>query len=155
MTLQGLTTFVTLMTPDGGVQGRYQNGVLGLVNLEGADFSHLQFLYEGTMRDRVGDNLQAEMVLANNQLAMDIVQQAVRGKWLLRFATCAMHPETMAVGRVLSRELWMVVGPSYDPAQITIALASALDAIGATAPSITLTSAMVGALPVSGRIQNT
>lgn len=154
MTLQGLTTFITLLDANGEPQGRYQNGPLGTIELEGASYDFLSFLYEGTMRDRLGDNLQAELVLANNPLAMDIVQKAVRGQWLVRFATCAMHPETMAVGRVLSREVWTVVGPSYDPAQITVVLSSALDAIGATAPSITLTSAMVGALPVSGAIRN-
>jgi hypothetical protein len=154
LTAKALTTFITLLSADGVPQGRYQNGPLGTIELEGESFAHLQFLYEGTLRDRLGDNLQAEMVLANNPLAMEMVQAAVRGQWLVRFATCAMHPETMAVGRVLSREVWTVTGPSYDPSQITVELASALDAIGATAPSISLTSAMVGALPVSGRIQN-
>lgn len=154
MTVAGVCTFATLRNAAGDVEGRYQNSPIPRLELEGASYDMLSFFYEGSMRDRLGDNLQAEMVLANNEIAMQIVQAAVRGRWLMEFATCAMHPETFAVGRVLSREIWAVVGPSYNPAQITVELASALDAVGASAPTITLTSSRVGALPVSGSIRN-
>jgi hypothetical protein len=43
---------------------------------------------------------------------------------------------------------------SYDPTTIEIILSSAIDAVGANAPSKVLTGDMVGALPVTGSIQN-
>lgn len=150
-----LTTFITLLLPNGSIRGHYQNSVKDRpVMLDGEPHNFLSFLYEGAMRDRQGDNIQAELILAQSPVTMNMVQWAVKERWLVRATSCAMHPETMEVANILSRETWAVTGPSYDPAQITVELASALDAFSAVAPSVKLTSAMVGSLPVTGRILN-
>jgi hypothetical protein len=43
---------------------------------------------------------------------------------------------------------------SYDPESIEIILSSAIDAVGANAPDKVLTRDIVGALPITGSIQN-
>ena len=54
----------------------------------------------------------------------------------------------------LTEDIWLAASMSYDPEVIEIVLSSAIDAVGANAPSRVLTRAMVGALPVTGSIQN-
>jgi phage-related protein len=55
---------------------------------------------------------------------------------------------------VLTREHWVAAAMSYDPSQVEVILSSAIDAVGATAPTRTLTSKLVGSLPLTGAIQN-
>ncbi len=43
---------------------------------------------------------------------------------------------------------------SYDPSSIELILSSAIDAVGANAPDKVLTRDMVGALPITGSLQN-
>ena len=155
MTVQALTNFIKLTTVDGLVQGRYQNGKLGQpIALEGADYLYLSFLYSGAAKNRTGDNLEAGLTLASNKLAMNITTQAVDSKWVVEVITCSMHPTTWAVGRVLTREVWVAAAQSYDPSSVEVVLSSGIDAVGASAPTRVLTSKMVGALPFSGAISN-
>ena len=150
-----LTTFVRITDANGVSQGRYQNGKVGqVIRLEDQDFAFLSFLYAGAAKNRTGDNLEAALTLACNKLAMGIAAEAVTKKWMVEVISCSMHPETWEVGRVLTREHWVAAAMSYDPSQVEVILSSAIDAVGATAPTRTLTSKLVGSLPLTGAIQN-
>ena len=43
---------------------------------------------------------------------------------------------------------------AYDPVTVELALSSSIDAVGASVPNRVLTQRQVGAIPVSGQIQN-
>jgi len=155
MTIQAITNFITVTDRAGATQHRYQNGKVGeIITLNSQEFSYLAFLYRGATRNRTGDNLQAELTLAPNAVAMDIVQQAVANRWFVRVQTCTMNPSTFAVGRVLTSDVWIATTFNYDADKLTTVLSSGIDAVGATAPTLSLTSRLVGALPTTGQIQN-
>ena len=65
-----------------------------------------------------------------------------------------MSPKDFSVGRKLTMETWLAAGLSYDPERVNVLLSSGIDAVGATAPSKTLTTQLVGALPLTGAISN-
>ena len=150
-----LTTFITIMSAAGGVQHRFQNSQPGqVITLDGADHPFLSFLYAGAAKNRTGDNLEAELVMASNQLAMSYAVEAVRYKWTVQVTQCSMNPKDFSVGRKLTIETWLAAGMSYDPERVNVLLSSRIDAVGATAPSKTLTTKLVGALPLTGSISN-
>jgi hypothetical protein len=155
MTLVALTTFITTSNAAGVVQGRYQNSTPGqVIRLDGHDFSFLSFIYSGAAKNRTGDNLEAELTLAVNKLAMGYAAEAVQAKWTVEVVGCSMNPKDFSVGRKLTREVWLAAGMSYDPEKVTVLLSSGIDAVGASAPARTLTSKLVGALPSTGQISN-
>ena len=153
--LVALTTFITTSNAAGIVQGRYQNSTPGqVIHLDGHDFSFLSFIYGGAAKNRTGDNLEAELTLAVNKLAMGYAAEAVQAKWTVEVVGCSMNPKDFSVGRKLTREVWLAAGMSYDPEKVTVLLSSGIDAVGASAPARTLTSKLVGALPSTSQIRN-
>jgi hypothetical protein len=151
---QGLTTFIRLGT-ERNPQGTYQNSIIGrTVNWNGFDHSFLSFIYKGASRNRSGDNMESELMLATNHIVMNLANSAVTNKWAIMVDTVSMHPETFATGALLGREIWQITSFSYDPETLVIRLSSAIDAVGGTAPTRTLTEALVGQLPVSSQIRN-
>jgi hypothetical protein len=155
MAVQALSTFLKITDQNGTVQGRYQNSLKNLtISLDGADYAFLNFIYSGASKNRTGDNLEAGLVLASNVLSMNITTQAVTNRWNIEVISCSMNPETWVIGRTLTREFWVVASYTYDPVQIEVLLSSGIDAVGATAPTRTLTSKRVGSLPTTGAISN-
>ena len=155
MALVALTTFITIKNAAGVVQHRFQNSQPGqVITLDGADHPFLSFLYAGAAKNRTGDNLEAELVMACNQLAMSYAVQAVRNKWTVQVTQCSMNPKDFSVGRKLTMETWLAAGMSYDPERVNVLLSSGIDAVGASAPNKTLTTKLVGSLPLSGQISN-
>ena len=150
-----LTTFITIKNAAGVVQHRFQNSQQGqVITLDGADHPFLSFLYGGAAKNRTGDNLEAELVMACNQLAMSYAVEAVRYKWTVQVTQCSMNPKDFSVGRKLTIETWLAAGMSYDPERVNVLLSSGIDAVGSTAPTKTLSTKLVGALPLTGAISN-
>ena len=155
MAIVALTTFITIKNAAGVVQHRFQNSQPGqVITLDGADHPFLSFLYAGAAKSRTGDNLEAELVMACNQLAMSYAVEAVRNKWTVQVTQCSMNPKDFSVGRKLTMETWLAAGMSYDPERVNVLLSSGIDAVGASAPNKTLTTKLVGSLPLSGQISN-
>jgi len=155
MTIQAITNFITVTTRAGRVQHRYQNGKPGeRISLGGQSFSYLSFIYRGATRNRTGDNIQADLILAPNAVAMSVVREAVAGRWIINVQTCSMNPRTFAVGRVLTSDTWVATSFNYDADKLSAVLSSGIDAVGASAPTLSLTSRLVGSLPTTGQIQN-
>jgi len=155
MTLQAISNFITVKNQAGTVQHRYQNAKVGeTVRLDNFDFSFLSFMYQGATKNRTGDNLESEIYLAPNAVAMNIAREAVVNNWTVQVDTCSMNPQTFAVGKKLTSETWLAANMSYDPEKLVVLLSSGIDAVGASAPTRKLTLDMVGALPSTAQIQN-
>jgi hypothetical protein len=137
------------------VQYRFQNSKPGeSISYLGHNWFYLSFIYEGAAKNRTGDNLEAALLLASNAISMNYATEAVQNKWNVRIDSCSMHPTTFAVGRTLTTEYWIAAGMSYDMQAIEILLSSSIDAVGASAPTRSLTKLLVGSIPVTGTIQN-
>ena len=155
MTVQAITNFITVTNRDGQVQHRYQNGKVGAhITLERRRFNYLSFIYRGATRNRTGDNIQAELILAPNAVAMAVVREAVANRWFVNVRTCTMNPSSLSVGRTLTSDIWVATTFNYDADKLSVVLSSGIDAVGASAPTLSLTSRLVGALPSTGQIQN-
>jgi len=152
MSLVALTNFITVTNPVGSVANipdKFQNG--RHVAISG--FQYLSFIYQGATRNRSGDNMTSSLILANNELSMNYAQQIVINKYHIKVETWLMT-EAFERNKELTEETWLAATMSYDPETIELVLSSAIDAVGANAPDKVLTRNLVGALPVTGSLQN-
>lgn len=155
MSIQAIANFIELQSVDGNSQSRYQNGnVGGIMAYDGHNYNYLSFLYQGASRNRTGDNISSSLTIAQNAISMNIAQQAIINFWSIRVDTLAVHPQTLAVSRLLSTEYWVATTMTYDTNAVIIELSSGIDAVGADAPFRSLTRDIVGALPLSASIRN-
>ena len=153
MSFVALTNFITITNPNGSVANipdKFQNGRHSPAI---SGFQYLSFIYQGAARNRSGDNMTSSLLLANSELSMNYAQQIVRNKYHVLVETWLMTKEFEPYLE-LTEDIWLAASMSYDPEVIEIVLSSAIDAVGANAPSRVLTRVMVGALPVTGSIQN-
>ena len=155
MTVIALTNFLDVTDSQGRVQLRFQNSKPGeTITYKGNKYPYLPFAYQGMSKNRSGDNIEAAIILSANEISMGYAARAVQKKWNIKVSSCSMHPVNFTVGRTLATEYWLAASMSYDVEAVEILLSSSVDAVGATAPTRTLTRSMVGALPTSGQVQN-
>ena len=132
--------------------GRYNNSVpLKSIRYQNADYQYLSFIYQGASKNRTGDNLEAQLVLSVNEISTGLAREAVLNKYLVRVYSAIMNSND-TVQKVLTQEEWMAASMSYDNETLEVILSSAIDAVGANAPTRVLTRTMVGHLPVTGNI---
>ena len=154
MSLIVIGNFIEITGAGAGTQ-RFQNAnTNGTIRYRRANYNFLSFIYQGATKNRTGDNLQSTLVLANNPISLGLGVEAVEKRWKVRVDTCSLRTSNLSVARTLSTENWIVSNVSYDPVTVEITLSSSIDAVGAAAPNRVLTQKQVGALPVSGQIQN-
>lgn len=155
MTVIALANFVELYKPDGSVQERMQNWSVGETRvLNGQTYFYLSFIYQGAAKNRSGDNLEAALIMSTNPFSMNRAKEAVRGRYNVRVQSVLMTPDGSAVQRVLTTENWLVASMTYDTSQVEVILSSAIDAVGANAPTRVLTREQVGHLPTTANIQS-
>ena len=172
MSLTAITTFIKIIDKNGTVQERYQNGKQNPNNLDeskisfqfpgdpaSSNYLFLNFIYQGAAKNKSGDNLEAALILANNQVSMSHAQEAIANKYSVEVFVSKVNPETMIPEQIygnnfLTRDNWLVTSLSYDAETIEILLSSSIDAVGTTAPNRRLTAGIVGALPITADIQN-
>jgi len=178
MSITTLVGFITLKDASGDFQGRYQNAKRDsygpLSDEEGnydrhkdnfllfdednngtsSKYYFLPFIYQGAAKNRAGDNLEAALVFANNQISMNRVQEAVKNRWTVQVDICKVNPTTLVFERKLTTEVWLAASLSYDPTTVEILLSSGIDAVGSNAPNRVLTTEIAGHLPITGQIRN-
>lgn len=155
MTVVALTNFLEVTDARGHVQYRYQNSRPGeTIRYRNRNYPYLPFIYQGAAKNRSGDNLEAALVLSSNSVSMSYAAQAAQNRWNVRVDSCSMNPTTFAVGRTLTTEVWIAASMTYDVEMVEVLLSSSIDAVGATAPTRSLTRDMVGALPTTGSVRN-
>ena len=152
MSFVALTNFITITNPNGSVENitdKFQNGRHTAIS----GFQYLSFIYQGAAKNRSGDNMTSSLILANSELSMNYAQQIVINKYHIKVETWLMT-EAFERSKQLSEETWLASNMSYNPENIELILSSAIDAVGANAPDKVLTRNLVGALPVTGSLQN-
>ena len=174
MSITYLTTFLELKRPnDPNATERFQNSLKGDMNNPAAasnkiqkstivneetqetqlkEFKFLPFVYQGAAKSKSGDNLEAQIVLANNSVAMNHVNDALKNKCNVTVSVCKMK-EDFTVDHVLTTEHWLLASFAYDATTIEVLLSSSIDAVGTTAPNRVFTTAIVGFLPRTANIQ--
>ena len=161
MSIVVLTNFIAVTTSNGDnpndlTPNRFQNGKYDTPITHGISnkiHQYLSFIYQGAARNRSGDNLESNLILANNEISMGYAKKAVDNKYHIHVDTFLMNTD-FTTNKLLTTETWLASSLSYDPSTIEVLLSSSIDAVGANAPNRILTSKMVGHLPVTGTIQN-
>ena len=141
--------------PDGTeeIEAKYNNSTPGQsIQHRNLTYQYLSFVYQGASKNRTGDNLEAQLLLSVNDLANNEALAAVRNKKHIRMFSALMR-ENFTVERVLTQEVWLASSLSYDNETLEVILSSAIDAVGANAPTRVLSRDLVGHLPVTGNIQ--
>jgi hypothetical protein len=120
----------------------------------GWDYWYLPFLYQGATKSRGGDNLEANLIFANNPVSMNRAREAVANKWTVEVIVTSTDPDMTYVKKILTHDVWIAASMAYDPTQIEVLLSSGIDAVGSNAPNRVLTTGLCGHLPTTGQIQN-
>lgn len=155
MTVVALTNFIEISDINGVVQHRFQNSKPGqLISYRGVEYPFLSFIYQGAAKNRTGDNLESQLVLAANGISMSYAVEAVNLNYQVRVDSCSMNPVDFTVGRTLTTEFWLAAGLTYDPETVEVLLSSGIDAVGSNAPIRVLTTNLVGVLPTTAQIFN-
>lgn len=172
MTIIALTTFIEIFDPIASgfpVQYSFQNSEpnsvlrlnLGVTGTRSYPF--LSFLYQGATLTRTGDNIEANLLLANedsnrsgvqgaNKLSMSYIKEALDNQWSIRVYTCKMNSSFTALdGDPLVIDTWTIASMGYDSETIDVLLSSGVDAVGGNTGRF-LSSLLVGSLPVTGQI---
>ena len=76
-------------------------------------------LYQGAAKNRSGDNLEAGLLFANNDLAMNYAQEAVLNKYYVEIFVSVVNPATLEPKQIygnyfLTRDNWLAASMSYD-----------------------------------------
>jgi len=171
MSTTTLVSFIKVTDSSGNVMDRYQNAKRNNFNelsnsrgeylqpfdnfilLDGENYYYLPFLYQGATKSRGGDNLEANLIFANNPISMNRARFAVVYKWTVEVFVCTAN-EYLNPVRTLTHDVWLASSMSYDPTQVEVLLSSGIDAVGSNAPNRVLTTGLCGHLPTTGQIQN-
>jgi len=143
--IQTIGTFVR--TARGGYQNANVGGTL-------SNLPYLPFIYQGATRTRSGDNLEAALVLASNEISVDWVQELVQNGATVTVENWLLREGSLATIHQLTKEIWLAASYNYDDTNCELTLSSSIDAVGSQSPTRVLTRAMVGALPTTGAVQN-
>ena len=163
MSITYLSTFLHLTKPKDPTFNRFfQNSVRGdqntltatsnLILHNGNLYTFLPFIYQGAAKTKSGDNLEAQIVLANNSVSMNHVRDAIAERHNVKVEVCKMNSD-FTVNEVMTVENWLIASFGYDATTIEVLLSSAIDAVGTTAPNRVFTTDIVGFLPRTGNIQ--
>ena len=163
MSITYLTTFLHLTKPSDSAFNRFfQNSVRGDQNTltagsnsithNGNLYTFLPFIYQGAAKTKSGDNLEAQLVLANNSISMNHVIDSISQRHNAKIEVCKMN-SNFEVDEILTVENWLIASFAYDATTIEVLLSSAIDAVGTSAPNRVFTTDIVGFLPRTGNIQ--
>ena len=163
MSITYLTTFLHITKVKDSTFNRFfQNSVRGDMNTltagsnsilhNGNKHTFLPFIYQGAVKSKSGDNLESQLILANNAIAMNHIRDAIAERHNVKVEVCKMN-SNFTVDEILTVENWLIASFGYDATTIEVLLSSAIDAVGTSAPNRVFTTEIVGFLPRTGNIQ--
>jgi len=152
-----VASFFQLYTFSGSrkvIKEKYNNCAPGVtVSYGGVSYPYLSFIYQGAAKNRTGDNLEAQILLSVNQISTGLAKEAVDGKYMVKMYSALMN-DNDTVKKVLTEDTWVAATMSYDNENVEVLLSSAIDAVGANAPTRVLTRKIVGDLPITASIRS-
>ena len=122
------------------------------VNEPRRGFDYLPFAITTGAGTRGGDRSSARLVVAANQISVNIAAEASQNNYFLQVETFSLNIETLADSSQISTEVWRVAGYEMDSERVFLNLTSPLDAVRTDAPRRVLSTQLVGALPTSGSL---
>jgi len=139
--------------PSGSVRNCFQNFAVNTsVTWSGVAHLFLPFGFSGAVASLKGDNLQASIQLANNDIARPWAKQALDEVWVAQVSVMLFNIDTAAPERVLYDYWGAVSSGGWDYASLNLSLDSIIDAVASDIPARRLHRVQVGNLPFTGQI---
>ena len=138
---------------DGQQVYRFQNFFIGTNSpYKGDTYSFVPFGFSGMTVSRQGDNVDAELVFANNGLARSFSDRAISQRWMAKVYVVQIQniDDPNDEPDLLHSYVGQVSAGGWKDAEIMLRLNSVLDAVGNDVPGRTLHQSIVGALPMQG-----
>jgi hypothetical protein len=140
--------------PTGSVRHCFQNfAVNAVVSWSGVNHLFLPFGFSGAVASLKGDNLQASIQLANNDIARPWAKQALDEVWVAQVSVMLFTVGTGTPERLLYDYWGAVSSGGWDYTALNLSLDSILDAVASDIPARKLHRVQVGNLPFTGQIR--
>jgi hypothetical protein len=140
--------------PSGSVTHRFQNFAVGsTITWSGVQHLFLPFGFSGAVASLKGDNLQANIQLANNDIARPWAKQALDETWVAQVSVMLFSTTTNTPERLLYDYWGAVSSGGWDYTSLTLSLDSIIDAVVSDIPARRLHRVQVGNLPFTGQIR--
>ena len=150
MSAFAFVNYVTLLTKDGiPTAYKFQNFS---INEKRGQFDYLPFAVSTGAGSRGGDRSSARLVVAANQISVNIAAEAAKNLYFLKVETFSLNISDFTNDQQISTEVWRVAGYEMDTERVFLNLSSPLDAVRTDAPRRVLSTELVGALPTSGSL---
>lgn len=122
-------------------------------NWDGDLYTYSGFGYSGSTTDLQAANVDAQLVFAVNELALNLAKQAADERWIATIKTVWLDPMSLNEISNYMLDVFMIIGFEHNSSRLSFRLASPLDAITGDVPRRRLTSNLVGAMPSTGDLQ--
>ena len=141
------------LRPPGMNAYRFQNFSIGEVKTyRGQVYSFLPFGFSGVTVNRQGDNVDAEILLPNNELSRPWGVEAIKERWTVRVDTVKVNTEGDEPEK-LFHYVGQVNAGDWNSTALTLRLNTVLDAVGAEFPHRTINEEHCGALPITSNVR--
>lgn len=117
------------------------------------DYHFLPFGFSGVTVSRQGENVEAQLVLPNNELSRPWAVQALQERWLARVRTMRLNPDDQSDATLLYPYVGVVSSGGWDQTSLRLKLNSVLDAVGSDLPHRSLNEALCGPLPTTSSVR--
>lgn len=140
--------------PSGSTRFCFQNFAIGqTVSWESQIHTFLPFGFSGAVASLKGDNLDAGIRLANNNIARPWATQALDEAWVGRVSVMLFSTDTLAPQRVLYDYWGAISAGGWNETALDLKLDTILDAVADDVPGRRLHRVQVGNIPFTGQIR--
>jgi len=141
------------LTSSSGQVHRFQNFSIGeSKSYKSQTYYFLPFGFSGVTVSRQGDNVDADIVLPNNELSRPWAVEAIRDRWVAQLDTVLLDPDGNDP-QLLHPYVGQVAAGGWDTTALTLRLNTVLDAVGADFPHRTVNEHQCGPLPVTANVR--
>ena len=135
-----------------GTQHCYQNFFVREPRvLNGIRYEFAPFRAEGSTANLNGDNALVRVLFPNVEYAIRLVEQGEGNRLSNLTITTQWLNAALAPSRTYE-ERYVGIGASYSDTTIELRYRTAMDSVGASFPARTLTSSLVGSLPLNAEL---
>ena len=147
-----LANYMVLRLPSGAAY-RFQNFSIDEVKTyREQTYSFLPFGFSGVTVNRQGDNVDADILLPNNELSRPWGVEAIKDRWVVRIDTVKVNTEGGDPEK-LFHYVGQVNAGDWNTTAMTLRLNTVLDAVGAEFPHRTINEQLCGALPTTSNVR--
>ncbi len=142
-----------VLRPPGGNEYRFQNFSIGEIKTyREHTYSFLPFGFSGVTVNRQGDNVDADILLPNNELSRPWGVEAIKDQWGVRVDTVKVTRDGGELEK-LFHYVGQVNAGEWNTTALTLRLNTVLDAVGAEFPHRTINEEHCGALPTTSNVR--